>query len=211
MITNKITNKRYIGVTTKKKGFNGRYDASGKGIERVFNSLDATEKLGTPRNVHLYNSINKYGFKNFDVIEEFDFAISKEELQNKERYWISHYRSNDYKYGYNNTNGGEGLDGGHQNFISKLKRRLTNSRRINISLEYSYRQRLTWKNEYYCIWDYNDGLNKKQKELLWRKIDGIKTKFCKICNIEYYNSGKGKYCKECGDEQFLKEYELNNK
>lgn len=205
IITNTINDKKYVGITTKKNGFNGRYNAIGVGMERVFNYLNNRAEIGYYCNEHLLRSIIKYGINNFKVIEEFDIASSKDELQEKERYWIEYFKSNDFNKGYNNTNGGEGLEGCTQNFISKLKRRITKAKRINFLLEYWYNERLKWENKHLYIWDYDDGLSQDQKHLLCNKLGGVKTKFCKICGIEYYRSGKGNYCKICGDDKFLNE------
>ena len=90
-ITNKINNKVYIGQTIKKYGFKQRY------------SYDLTKNT---KNLHLKSSIEKYGIDNFDIDEKFDIAYSKEELDNKEKYWISYYKSNNTNYGYNLQDGG---------------------------------------------------------------------------------------------------------
>lgn len=90
-ITNKINNKVYIGQTIKKYGFKQRYS---------YNLAKNT------KNLHLKSSIEKYGIENFEIIEEFDIAYSKEELDNKEKYWISYYKSNNTDYGYNLQDGG---------------------------------------------------------------------------------------------------------
>lgn len=211
LITNKINGKKYVGITTKTKGFNGRYNANGIGVERVYNYLNNLSKTYSPHNEHLLRSITKYGTDNFEVNEEFDCALSKEELLKKERYWIEHFKSNDYTKGYNNTNGGEGLDGGCQNIISKIKRRITNANIINHQLNFWYNDRIKQENKFEYIWDTNDGLNKSQKELLYHKLKGGRTKFCKICGVEYYHSGKGDYCKMCGKDEFLLEYKKYKK
>lgn len=103
-ITNIKNNKVYIGQTTRKKGFNGRYTGFGVGIERVYNY---SSKNGTISNKHLIRSIEKYGFESFEVDEEFDIAYSKDELNDKEVYWINHYNSTDEKYGYNKKFSGD--------------------------------------------------------------------------------------------------------
>lgn len=211
LITNKVNMKRYVGITTKEKGFNGRYTSKGKGIERVYNHLNNSKNTFNYYNEHLFNSIKKYGFESFTIDEEIDVADNKEELLLKERYWINYYKSNNYKYGYNCTSGGEGLEGGTQNFLSKLKRRRTNAETTNRNLNYWHKKRSSWENPYLYIWDYNDGLGKQGKELLWHKLKGGKTKFCKVCGVEYYRSGKGDYCKYCGEEDFLKQFKEHKK
>ena len=89
-IENLINGKVYIGKTTKT--FNERYKYN---LEK------------NTHNNHLKNSIKKYGIDNFCINEEFDKALTKEELNEKEKYWIEHYKSNDEKYGYNILSGGD--------------------------------------------------------------------------------------------------------
>lgn len=90
-ITNKINGKVYIGQTIRKYGFKQRY------------SYDLAKNT---KNLHLKSSIEKYGIENFDIDEEFDIAYSKEELDSKEKYWISYYKSNNTNFGYNLQDGG---------------------------------------------------------------------------------------------------------
>jgi len=45
------------------------------------------------------------GFENF-TWEQIDIVETKEELDQKEKYWISFFKSNNKKYGYNSTDGG---------------------------------------------------------------------------------------------------------
>lgn len=89
-IENLINGKVYIGKTTRT--FKERYKYN---LEK------------NTHNNHLKNSIKKYGIDNFYINEEFDKALTKEELNEKEKYWIEHYKSNDEKYGYNILNGGD--------------------------------------------------------------------------------------------------------
>lgn len=103
-ITNKVNNRVYIGQTTK--DFNKRYNRKGIGVERVYRKHKTLKDRGYKYNKHLLDSIEKYGLNNFDLKEIFDIAFSKEELDIKEKVWISYYDS--YKNGYNNNLGGEG-------------------------------------------------------------------------------------------------------
>ena len=118
-ITNKINNKVYIGITQQKNGFKDRYSSRGEGIERVYNYHLQCKNKGRYYNIHLLGAIEQYGFENFEVEEEFDKAETIKELQEKEKYWIKYYNSDNPKYGYNNTKGGEGEV---QNIITKDKK-----------------------------------------------------------------------------------------
>ena len=106
-ITNTVENKSYIGQTTDKRGFNGRYCRKGNGIERVYNYLSNHKKIGAGYNKDLLNAIEKYGFDAFDVTEVLDVAYNQEELDYKEKYYIEKFDS--YNNGYNLTKGGQGM------------------------------------------------------------------------------------------------------
>ena len=88
--------KVYIGQTK---------DYEERKRQHYHTSLDENVKLP------VYNAIRKYGWDNllWEIIEE---CNSQEELNEKEKYWISYYHSycKDKKYnkGYNATVGGEG-------------------------------------------------------------------------------------------------------
>ena len=113
-IQNMINNKVYIGVTTQEGGFNSRYRYSGSGIERVLGDKQGRKKCyNGATNIHLLNSINKYGIESFDVVEILDVAFSNQELNIKEKVWISIYDS--FNNGYNKTIGGEGVSGRNGN------------------------------------------------------------------------------------------------
>lgn len=92
-ITNKINGHCYIGQSIN---IEERWREHRNSINTV-NSWDRS----------IYQAIRKYGKENFswEIIEE----CSKEELDNKEIYWINYYNS--YKNGYNQTTGGEGTHG----------------------------------------------------------------------------------------------------
>ena len=101
-IENLVNGKVYIGQTTK--GFDKRY--RGHGIEGVYKYHKSKFESNDNCNKHLYNAIEKYGFENFKVYEQFDIAFSKIELDIKEKVYITLYNSTNKEYGYNNKEGG---------------------------------------------------------------------------------------------------------
>ena len=87
---NKINGKRYVGITSKNPP-ESRWKSNGSGYIK---------------NKHFWNAIKKYGWENFShqiilVDEDYEFACKVE------RCLIKHYKSNDRKYGYNKSIGGE--------------------------------------------------------------------------------------------------------
>ena len=90
MITNKINNKKYIGQSIR--------------IETRWRE-HRNSYLRNDKNTHLYNAMKKYGLENFDfiILEE----CKKEELNNREKYWIDFYQTTDRNKGYNATSGGD--------------------------------------------------------------------------------------------------------
>lgn len=58
----------------------------------------------------LRNSLRKYGRRNF-LCEVIEFCSTKEELNEREIFWISEFNSTDTSVGYNITMGGEGVLG----------------------------------------------------------------------------------------------------
>lgn len=103
-IENNITHEVYIGQTINPRGFKGRYQFKGDGIERVYKYYEHFKERNYYYNEHLYRSIKKYGYDAFKVDEIYDTALSKEELNEKEIYYIEKYNS--FGNGYNNTYGG---------------------------------------------------------------------------------------------------------
>ena len=81
--------KRYVGCTTQTKP-EYRWGRNGEGYRY---------------NKHFYSAILKHGWDNFEH-EVFEVE-SEEEMYRKEVELISFYHSNDPKYGYNNSVGGE--------------------------------------------------------------------------------------------------------
>ena len=88
-ITNRINGKVYIGQTIKSL--------------KVRWSQHCTPNSNCR---FLHNAIIKHGAINF-TIEQIDVACSREELDQKEVYWIKYYDSMNQEKGYNLTSGGE--------------------------------------------------------------------------------------------------------
>lgn len=108
-IENIINHKVYIGQTTSPQGFNGRYNGKGNGIERVYNYCNNRKNIGKGYNQHLLKSIEKYGFDAFVVNEVFDVALTFDELNDKEYFYVKQFDS--YYNGYNQTLGGDNKTG----------------------------------------------------------------------------------------------------
>jgi group I intron endonuclease len=90
-ITNILNNQIYIGLSV---------DIDKRWARHRSNYIDINNKEYEKT---LYRAFRKYGIENFtfEVIEE----CSKEELANREIYWIAYYDS--FSNGYNETPGGE--------------------------------------------------------------------------------------------------------
>jgi group I intron endonuclease len=105
MIIYKITNKTngdfYIGQTTKSK-------------EERFQRHKYEASYGSK--TYLHRAMRKYGFDNF-IIEEIENQILKENLDEREIYWIKNLTPQ-----YNMTDGGEGCKPlNSPNFINAMK------------------------------------------------------------------------------------------
>lgn len=103
--TNLIDGKVYIGQTIK--------TLHSRKAQHIRDAMDPKR-----RNVHFHNAIHKYGVDSF-IFEKIDTAETQEELDSKERYWISFYRSNEREFGYNEDSGGK--SGGAKSERTKRK------------------------------------------------------------------------------------------
>lgn len=99
-IENLVNGRVYIGQTTNKNGFDGRYN---------------NDLYNRTHNKHLKYSINKYGLDNFNINKVLDIAFSQKELDIKEKCWIRIYDS--INNGYNIASGG----GNRNSFAGKSK------------------------------------------------------------------------------------------
>lgn len=103
-VLNTINGKVYIGKTGKtiEERWSKHLGNAGE-LKRTREANPHEKKEGS----HLNNAINKYGPNAF-IVNQVDVAYSKEELNEKERYWVKEYDSMNPDKGYNMTEGGEG-------------------------------------------------------------------------------------------------------
>lgn len=93
--TNTVNGKVYIGKTTSSLR------------KRVINHLTVSRDWTKAKRKYFQLALNKYGIENFEI-DILDRCESNEKLNEREKYWIAYYKSNDKKYGYNLTPGGDG-------------------------------------------------------------------------------------------------------
>ena len=150
-IRNKVNNKLYIGQTTDKNGFNGRYN---------YNILKRTH------NEHLKRSIEKYGIDNFEIDEEFDIAYSKEELDKLEDMYIKIYNTIDKNCGYNNRYGGT-----HGKMTEERKQKQSESMRGDKNPFYNERVKLVIKRVVKTMHGYNIEATTMEKRAFEHHVD----------------------------------------
>ena len=105
--TNKINNKRYVGITKQKPE------------KRYKNGL------GYIHNEYFYNAILKYGWEEFSHEVLFS-GLSLYDAEEKERELISKWNLTDRQYGYNIESGGnlkKGVSQETKNKLSKITKR----------------------------------------------------------------------------------------
>lgn len=118
---NKETNKLYIGETVK-SDFNER-----------FNEHRSKANKGT--NNYFYKAIRKYSWESFDKIIIFQTEVLDDTEENKkllndivnekEAFYIKKYKTSDHNFGYNLTEGGDGVIG--YKHTEKTKQKLSES------------------------------------------------------------------------------------
>lgn len=108
-ITSMRDNKKYIGQSIR--------------IEERMKAHKSLLKRGQHHNCHLQSAFRKYGEDNFifEILEE----TTKEELNDKEKYYISKFNTTNDQFGYNLTEGGEGGE-----MSEESRKKLSNSKRI---------------------------------------------------------------------------------
>jgi len=102
--TSKTTQKTYIGQSSQTLQ------------ERI--NQHHSQAYSSQYNYHFHNAIRKYGIEDFifEIIE--DKIKTREELNDKEKFWIAYYDS--YYNGYNSTFGGDGRQTRDDEIILKL-------------------------------------------------------------------------------------------
>lgn len=94
MVTCKINNKKYIGKTESEVAYRWKQHCR-----------DSFLESHGDYNFPFHRAIRKYGIENF-IVKCIDKSEDKEELKEKEKYWIQHYDT--FNNGYNATLGGDG-------------------------------------------------------------------------------------------------------
>ena len=103
--TNLINNKIYIGQTINS-------------LDYRMNQHFRESRCEKKKNTYFHNAINKYGESSFEFVV-IDSADSIDELNEKERYWIAFYDSNNKTNGYNLDTGG--TNGGKKSETTRKK------------------------------------------------------------------------------------------
>lgn len=183
-IQNKINNKIYIGQSIN--------------IFQRWNSHKRAYKdiLNKDYNKHLYRSIRKYGIENFDfsVIEE----CSREELNEKEKYWISYYDSTNPEKGYNLLEGGNNVP--HYVKLSKeqicnIQKELifSNKTQQDIAINFDVTQQMISEINLGKAWK-DDNLDYPLRKIKKKII------ICQNCGKELFEENVSGLCKNCYSE-----------
>lgn len=183
---NKINWKRYVGISTN--SFYQRYD---KNLHRWYQFAS---------NKHFKNALLKYGAKNFIIqIVEVNKCLS--ELLVWENYYVLKFRSNNSKYGYNKTSGGD------SNFVSN--RRKTTE-------EFIARANKIHGDKYDYSSTIYEGVKKKLQifcinceKYFWQRADRhLSGKGCRFCGLKSMSEKTRKPFNMFLDEAYIK-YGLN--
>ena len=145
-------NKVYIGITCQEPKKRWQY---GKGYINC---------------KYFYKAIKKYGWKN--IKHEILFEnLSREEAMQKEIELIKKYNSNNKKYGYNLTKGGDGNFG--VVFTEKRKKNISKSKIGHIVSEET-RQKLSKNHKGSNNWNYGLKMPKETREKISKAHKGMK-------------------------------------
>ena len=174
-IENLINHKKYIGqsVDIKRRWINHKVDSKKEQFSKY----------------PLYKAFKKYGIQNFQftVIEE----CSKNQLNQKQKYWISYFDS--YNNGYNQTTGG---DGSTNNVIKLTKQNIQEiyDLLINTNIpQYQIAKKFSVGED--TISEINQGKTRIKEQFSYPLRKNHHKYFCKKCGklLKY----KAQYCREC--------------
>lgn len=177
-ITNLTNNKVYIGQSVNIK-------------ERFRHHRRAIFDINSPSyNYPLYKAIRKYGLDNFEfsIIEN----VEQLYLNDREKYWINYYHSNNRSFGYNQTEGGQSATTKTLSYedVDKIINLLTNTQfsQNEIAQIFGVSQM--------AISDINTGKFWHKDYLSYPLRKQNKTiKYCSICGINI--SSNAKHCSKC--------------
>lgn len=159
MIFNLVNGKIYIGQTTKPL-YRWRQH-----IRHAANP--------NPKKYLIHKAINKYGKNNleFRIIQSLNI---KDEASEAEKYWISFYKSNVYRFGnefgYNLTDGGETVLGMKHSDVTKNKMSLSHK---GIKWSDDARKNFKEANSGDKHWSYDKPLTQEHKEKLSKSLSGL--------------------------------------
>lgn len=169
---NLITNKFYIGKR-EKSTFDENYYGSGK---------------------HLRNSLNKYGKDNFSR-EILEWCETREELCEREKYWIKELHAQDTNIGYNIADGGYG--GVHlfgdlnprrinpHKASEETKRKMSESRKGHLTSEETKKKISNSNKGKKRTLEQNKANSERNKNKIWIKKDNIQTTIQKE-DLDFY-------------------------
>ena len=154
---NKVNDKKYVGVTRQKP-------------QRRWGSNGCNYK----RHPFLWNSIQKYGWDNFDhLVFEVD---TEKEMFYLEQYLISYYETSNHNRGYNCSRGGEsgnyqgiGPDGYKEHLKEYVKNHIEEKKEYQRQWYLKNQERIKEKTKTYSI-NHQERLKEYHKEYLkkWR-------------------------------------------
>lgn len=141
----------------------------------------------------LHHAIRKYGIENFDftIIEE----CKKEQLNDRERYWIEYYDS--YKKGYNCTTGGDAQEPSvkfDEEFVNNIKKILLEGKMTYVEIHNQYKISLG------RISDINQGRIWFDETLNYPLRKKKKTHCCIDCGKELNGDHRILRCQECSNK-----------
>lgn len=113
--TNLVNNKVYIGITNWVN-------------KRIGDHIRYSKNTNNKCRMYLHKAISKYGFDKF-TFEIIEIVSTREELNQREIYWINYFNSTNNSIGYNLTKGG------NTNYPSEetVKKKILSSKKVKVA------------------------------------------------------------------------------